>query len=370
MVKVQPDERFEVRTRAGFAMQQVSKQFSFYKMTYRAGGSFWIKNPFNCGDKLGLDVDASFAERKLVAEYGRPWLGSIPMDTVVQVYSNQFQQPGAVGTRKNLYEVSQTGTLFGLRKEHQYINTGGNIGFEWMETKVSDREIFADRVARAINFEPYLLDKKIPYFTFEPSVTVDYVDNRLAPKKGVFVLYSIKGMIPMGRLSLNGYFVRMLLEQSFYLPLNPVVLAFRVRLGHIFHKDFSSIMPSERFYLGGANSIRGYERDLAPPLGVFHDEKRGPQYVPQGGKSMFNIILEARFPIYKRFGLALFEDIGALSGHTFNDFWERGVLSATGFGLRFETPIGPLRFDLGWRWKATDPVRPSYAWFLTLGEAF
>lgn len=370
MVKVQPDDRFEVRTRAGFAVQQVSKQFSFYKVTYRAGGSFWIKNPFNCGDKLGLDIDASFAERKLVAEYRRPWLGSIPIETVVQAYSNQFQQPGAVGNQKNLYQVSQTGSLFGLRKEQDHINAGGNIGFEWMETTISDREFFADRVALAINFEPDLLDKKIPYFTFEPSMTVDYVDNRLTPKKGVFILYSIKGMIPVGSLGLNGYFVRMLLEQSFYYPLDPIVFAIRVRLGHIFHKDFSSIMPSERFYLGGANSIRGYERDLAPPLGVYHDPKRGPQYVPQGGKSMFNMIFEMRFPIYKNFGLALFEDIGVLSSNAFRDFTERGMLSATGFGLRYETPLGPLRFDLGWRWKATDPVDPSYAWFVTLGQAF
>ena len=370
MLKLQRDERFEVRTRAGFAMQQVSKQFSFYKMTYRAGGSLWIKNPFNCGDKISLDVDASFAERKLVAEYYRPWLGSLPIDTVAQIYSNQYQQPGAVGNRKNLYQVVQTGGLFGLRKEHEHIFGGGNVGFEWMKTTISDREIFADRVARAINFEPQLLDKRIPYFTFEPSVTIDYVDNRLSPRTGVFVLYSLKGMFPVGRLGIQGYFVRMLLEQSFYIPIDPVVFAFRVRLGHIFHKDFSSIMPSERFYLGGANSIRGYERDMAPPLGVFHDPKQGPQYVPQGGKSMFNMILEARFPIYKSFGLAIFEDIGVLSSNGFRDITERGVLSATGFGLRYETPLGPLRFDLGWRWKASDPVRPSYAWFLSLGQAF
>lgn len=370
MLKVQRDERFEVRTRAGFAMQQVSKQFSFYKMTYRAGGSLWIKNPFNCGDKISLDVDASFAERKLVTEYYRPWLGSMPIDTVAQIYSNQYQQPGAVGDRKNLYQVVQTGGLFGLRKKHEHVFGGGNVGFEWMRTTVSDREIFADRVARAINFEPQLLDKRIPYFTFEPTVTVDYVDNRLTPRSGVFLLSSIKGMFPVGKLGIQGYFVRMLIEQSFYIPLDPIVFAFRLRLGHIFHKDFSSIMPSERFYLGGANSIRGYERDMAPPLGVFNDPKRGPQYVPQGGKSMFNMILEARFPIYKNFGMAIFEDIGALSSNGFRDITERGVLSATGFGLRYETPLGPLRFDLGWRWKASDPVRPMYAWFLSLGQAF
>lgn len=370
MVKVQQDDRYEARMRAGFAFQQVSKEWSFYRLTYRAGGSFLIKNPFNCGDRISLDIDASQAESKLIAEYHRPWLGSIPIEAFTQIYNNRFQQPGAVGNRKNLYQVLQTGTLFGVRKEFGVNNAGGNIGFEWMKTTISDRELFADRVAQAINFEPDLLDRHIPFFMFQPSLTIDHVDNRLQPTRGVFLLYSLKAMVPMNRVGTNSYFVKILLEQSFYLPCYPIVLAFRVRVGHIFHKDFSSIMPSERFYLGGANSLRGYERDLAPPLGKFVDEKRGVQYVPQGGKSMANFIFEIRFPLYKKLGAVIFEDIGALSSNAFYDFKERGALAATGFGVRYDLPIGPLRFDIGWRWKATDPVTPSYAWFVTLGHAF
>src|SRR5437763_1102724 len=101
-------------------------------------------------------------------------------------------------------------------------------------------------------------------------------------------------MFPIGKESMELYFVRLMAEQTFYVPIKTLVVALRCRFGHIFHKDFASIMPTERFYLGGANSIRSYETDLCPPLGVVddHSEKR---LVPQGGKSMININVEGRF---------------------------------------------------------------------------
>ena len=57
-------------------------------------------------------------------------------------------------------------------------------------------------------------------------------------------------------------------------------------------------------------------------------------------------------------------------GRSAREVAARGALSATGFGLRYDTPIGPVRFDLGWRWKASDPMRPSFAWFLSISESF
>ena len=122
--------------------------------------------------------------------------------------------------------------------------------------------------------------------------------------------------------------------------------------------------------MGGSHSLRGYEADLAPPLGIFSDNDADDHVVPRGGKSMLNGNIELRFPIAKKIGCVLFQDFGALSGDNFADFKPHNILGATGFGARFFTPLGPLRFDIGWKWKRQQLVERAYAWFLTFGQAF
>ncbi|MCK5633010.1 BamA/TamA family outer membrane protein, partial [bacterium] len=140
--------------------------------------------------------------------------------------------------------------------------------------------------------------------------------------------------------------------------------------GHIFYQAFENIMPFERFYLGGAHSVRSYETDLCPPLGYFTGKDGVCCFVPQGGKTMFNCNLEVRFPLVHSLGAVLFQDFGALVGKSKKDFGFSNMLVATGFGLRYKTPIGPLRFDIGWKWNKHRPTDYSYAWFLSLGHAF
>lgn len=84
---------------------------------------------------------------------------------------------------------------------------------------------------------------------------------------------------------------------------------------------------------------------------------------------MINGNLEARFPIYKSFKGVIFQDIGVLSQSGFSGFKGKWYPSS-GFGFRYKTPIGPLRFDIGWKWKKRLKGDTPYAWYLTLGEAF
>ena len=144
----------------------------------------------------------------------------------------------------------------------------------------------------------------------------------------------------------------------------------KIRFGHIFNGNFSSIMPPERFYLGGEHSIRSYEADFAPPLGSFINDDDKRVFVPQGGKSMVNVSLEARFPLYGNLGGVLFQDLGALAQNKLAELKGGKFLGATGFGLRYLTPIGPIRFDIGFKWHRHDEEQSRFAWFLTIGESF
>jgi translocation and assembly module TamA len=85
---------------------------------------------------------------------------------------------------------------------------------------------------------------------------------------------------------------------------------------------------------------------------------------------MCNINFELRFPIIKQVGGVLFNDCGLLSSDMYADFRPENILGATGCGIRFATPFGPLRFDIGWKWRRHMHCERSYAWFLTFGQAF
>lgn len=374
VLKLQKDDPFELRLRLGFAAQQVSKSLHTAGLTYRAGGAFLVKNPFNYGDRLLVEADVTRSSRTTLVQYRQPSFFNLPARTIFQAYSNRYEQPGLIGAVKNLYDVTQQGFLIGVSGNHDHGESSMNVGVEWMKTTVcndlSSTVCSVDELARAINFTPRLLDKNIPYFLVEPTVLLDYVDNRLDPTRGYFTLFSCKGMVPIDRSHTDAYFVRLLVEQSFFRSIYSVVCALRIRCGHIFNQSLKNIVPIERFYLGGANSVRSYETDRCPPLGIFFDDNGRPQHVPRGGKTLLNMNLEARFSLYKNIKGVLFQDCGFLSGNFLNRSKEEMFVAGTGFGVRYSTPIGPVRFDIAWKWQRSYKEESPYAWFVTLGQAF
>ena len=85
---------------------------------------------------------------------------------------------------------------------------------------------------------------------------------------------------------------------------------------------------------------------------------------------MLNLNFELRFPMYAQLEGATFIDTGFLIKDSIDDVLNN-LLGGAGFGLRYNTPIGPLRFDLAFKLDRKYPEFESpYAWYLTLGQAF
>lgn len=373
LLKVHNDLPYELRLKGGIGLQQMSKDFIFKGVSYVAGGSFLIKNPFNRADLFSVDADYTFGEQNLAMRYTYPWLFNLRMRTYVEIYVNQYLQPGLRHNHKNIYSFVQQGFLFGTHYEHGPLDSQCNIGLEWMKTKIVDKNdnpLFNQEITHALYFEPLLVDKKIPYVLFEPQMVINTADNKLNPTTGHLSLVSCKAMIPWRQLSFNSFFMKFLFDHSMYIPIKTMVFAVRARLGHIFYKEFKNVMPAERFYLGGANSIRSYETDMCPPLGRIVNEQGKTCFIPQGARSMINFNAELRIPAYKGLWVALFQDLGALSNNYFADIKAHDILAGTGFGIRYQTPIGPLRFDIAFKWHRPNPRFSRYCWFLSFGNAF
>lgn len=373
LLKLYQDDPFEVRFRSGLGLQAVDRYFNFERgVTYKLGGTFLFKNPTNAGDCFTLDGDIARSMNHLDIEYDRPHLFGIPSATRMKGYLSTYEQPGFVGSKKDLYDISQQGFLIGTREKWNVCDVGLNLGFEWMKTSMKqDSAKLACQLAQAINFRCDLLGRKLPYFFMEPVIVVDRLDEKMNPTLGTFTLCTLKAMLSLCDRWHEATFIKVMGEHSMFYPLTPFLIgAFHLRLGHIFFQKFQDIMPFERFYLGGANSIRSYESDLCPPICSFKDDDGNCYTVPQGGKTMAHINVELRFPVWKSIKGVVFQDLGTLIGQSFSDFDSSRLLAATGFGVRYNTPIGPLRFDIGWKWRLSHPHDYSYSWFLALGHAF
>jgi outer membrane protein assembly factor BamA len=120
--------------------------------------------------------------------------------------------------------------------------------------------------------------------------------------------------------------------------LRPVIAA-RLRLGVIKgFKGTGSILPGEQFSIGGANTLRGYKEESIGPLG----EEGDPNTHSGNYIVLFN--LEGRFNIWHKIGGVLFFD----SGNVYDsDFKPRSpfLLTTFGMGVRYRSPIGPIRLE-------------------------
>lgn len=114
------------------------------------------------------------------------------------------------------------------------------------------------------------------------------------------------------------------------------VFAVKLMAGSIFGASKHEIPPPERFYAGSESTLRGYRYLTVSPLG--HHDK------PLGGRSMLIYTMELRNRIGKDFGLVFFYDVGNVYESDLPDFKD-GVRQDVGLGIRYYTPIGPIRLD-------------------------
>jgi len=163
-------------------------------------------------------------------------------------------------------------------------------------------------------------------------LVIDKRDSPMDAKNGYYTsLYLEKAMTKLG--SQMDYF-KILAEGRYIKEYAPMVFAFKTKMGWL-----SQDTPVfKHFFAGGAMSNRGFEyRDL------------GPHYDgdPIGGVGLIDSSLESRYYLSQNFSVVGFMDATTISEEVdkYNSHWYRSY----GFGIRYLSVIGPLRFDIGFR---------------------
>jgi outer membrane protein insertion porin family len=127
-------------------------------------------------------------------------------------------------------------------------------------------------------------------------------------------------------------------EGRHYLPIGKsIVWANRVKAGSLLGGDSSKIPFFKRYFVGGSTSVRGWGRYQVSPLS---------SGLPVGGRTMAEISTEGRFPLGGRLSGVMFVDGGNAWAEA-GKIQPSGLRWAAGPGLRYDTPIGPIRVDLG-----------------------
>ena len=164
-------------------------------------------------------------------------------------------------------------------------------------------------------------------------VMMDYRDEFFNPQKGFYSLPLIE--YAGGIFGGVNDFWRLECENRLYIKFLKNILAQRLKIGFIIPRNGVSVY--QKYHLGGQYSLRGYaERSIGPD--TLADERYG--------NILLNYNIEYRVGLPWNFGVVGFFDIGYINNEI--DLQDSDYLKAgTGFGLRYYTPIGPARGDIG-----------------------
>ncbi|RMG74337.1 MAG: outer membrane protein assembly factor BamA [Nitrospirae bacterium] len=173
--------------------------------------------------------------------------------------------------------------------------------------------------------------------SIRPGIIYDSRDHPFEPKKGMVLGLSLK--LSSGYLLSETDFYKINISTSYYRAINSwltLALSFRGGFAQGFG-DTKELPITERFFLGGRNTVRGFAQDSLGP--------KGEDNSPTGGNAFLAGNLEFRVRAWKGLGFVLFLDSG--------NVWQRikdvdlRMRYTAGVGLRYSTPVGPIRIDYG-----------------------
>ncbi|MEW5801865.1 MAG: outer membrane protein assembly factor BamA [bacterium] len=283
-------------------------------------------NLFGLGQQLNLS--AELAEKRSTYDLGftEPWLFDIPLSAGFDLYYTDkqydaFTKTARGGDLRLGYPVAEYSRLYGT-----YLYEAVNIKIDDPSTAPS---IYMDANGPSTTSSLRL------------ALVRDSRDNRIKPTTGS--LNKISFQVAGGFLGGTNYFTKTLLDSGWHFPVfKQLVLSLHAKVGYARGFEGRSLPIFERFYMGGLDTVRGYrERTIGP------DETKDENGDPLGGNKSVVTNVEFHFPIYDIIRGVLFWDAGNIYAQG-QEFFDEPLRMGAGVGVRFFTPVGPLRLDYGW----------------------
>jgi outer membrane protein insertion porin family len=306
----------------------------------RVEGEITRHNIFGTNRTASVFARASFRSNRLIFTYEQPDTFGFKLPSFVSAFREEgeraefkFKRIG-VGMQV-LKRVSKTRTFF--------------FRYSFEDVDSTEEEVPPEFATKLIS-------------QVSVSSVTDTRDDPVSPTRGQFRLMDVA--LSAKFLGTHSPFIKGLAQQFFYFPLPSdmvFVLALRGGIGQTFREDRDALLPlTERFFAGGANTLRGFGLDQASP--------KTPEGEPVGGNVLMLLNLELRVPIFGKLGGVVFSD----NGNVYRRLEVIRLLNwryNAGFGFRYETPLGPVRVDYGIKLNPR-PTEPRGRLHVSLGHPF
>ena len=299
-----------------------------------SGRAYWEhRNLFGDAERLRTTAETGTSRQALQADFRKPDVLAVNRDFVAT----------ALAENENLEAYNRRRVLFftGLEQRFSDIWTGG-AGGQIERTHIEETQG---------NFDYTLFG--LPLF-----LRRDGTDNLLDPTEGSRESISTTPSIGSGLTFLTSR-----VQASTYYALDDrrdYVLAAYGAIGSIIGEERDSLPKDKRLYTGGGGSVRGYAFQKAGPL-----DSAGN---PIGGISSLELGVELRVKITETIGIVPFFEAGNVY-ETVLPKPTDGLHYGTGLGLRYYTPIGPVRFDVAVPINKR-PQDAAFQIYVSIGQAF
>lgn len=327
--------------------EQKPRRFGFgAEVSTQEGGkisAFWLhRNLFQGAERLrvegevsGIGTDADEMDYSLNLTYGRPATFTPDTEFYLTAGIEQLNEPG--------FSSNQANVSAGL--SHRFsdqLNASFGLGYRYIDTK----DAFGER--------------EFQLLTANFGATYDTRNVSLNPTGGYYLSATATPFLGLDETESGLRFTSDARAYFGFGTDDRFVLAGRAQIGSVWGPSLEDTVPDYLFYSGGGGTVRGQPYQS---LGVTADNGEFT-----GGQSFAALSAELRASVRENIGLVGFYDAGMIteeSGFAGDSDWHAGA----GFGLRYNTGIGPIRVDIATP-VTGDGAGTDYEIYIGIGQAF